>query len=878
MKLALHRKLLLVAILLLLASLIAATGSVAEDTFLTPEVKLNADEQELGADQFGFSLDMSGDRMAVGAAYRDEACPTLPCTNSGAVYLFRYDGNTWVPDETQPKVTASDAAPNDQFGWSIAMDGDTLAVGAPFKNEGAPGSGAVYLFKHDGSTWVPDEQRPKLTAPKPTIFENFGFSIDIADDKLVVGAHGTDTVYVYNREHNGDWVQEIIPLPPPLQPTSLVGYSVAIDEGFLVAGAPDPVFGSSAAYVFDGSDWVPLPAPPEKKFLGGCIDINGDTVVVGSPSSLHPFAPAVDIGSVHVFKLDGGSWVKEDISIPAADGFGSSVTIDGNTLVVGAPFDEVEHPVSKIEVEDAGRAYVFQHKNDEWVLQTQLIAGDPSDPEAEPIQGDRFGWSVVLAGRTVAAGTPFSNVSDGVQVDNAGAAYVYNLPPPEEGPLVEIVSVSTEKEYSLGTAEVGAYPYIDRHYKIKRMSHRLEGSVLVATANDDKWVDAYDHLQLQLNHSAELFVCYDKRGAWRRPSWLREDGWVRTNEYVKTSDWPASPLEVYKKTIEVDGGPVIETLGGNHCGRDTRARSNYFVLVKEPWEDIVTIESVSSDRPYSLAGAVKGARPYIDRPYRIKGIGAGLNGGVLVCTANNDKRLRVEEHLKLRINADAEVFVLYDKRGARCPPDWLKDGWERTHHFIKTSYWPSSPMKVFRKFVKVEEEPVVITLGGNRSGGGKRARCNYFVIVKEPVERILEIVSVSTGKPYSFSTAETCSRPYIDRGYKITKITSELEGGVLLQTANNDKWVSEHNHLVLKSTSPADIYVCYDKRGSDNLPAWLDTPSWTLTDFFVKTTDKPASPLVVLRTNVEAGEITFGGNHSGGDTGARSNYFLIIKQ
>ena len=165
------------AILLLFSTFASATGAVADELFLTPESKLTAASEATAEDQFGFSVAVNGDTMVVGVPYDDDSCTNPQGCNSGAVYLFKSDGNTWIPYDTSSKLTASDAAKGDQFGWSVAIDGDYLAVGAPTKNEDEKGLGAVYLFRYDGNTWVPDEREEKLTSSAPNPLERFGFSL-----------------------------------------------------------------------------------------------------------------------------------------------------------------------------------------------------------------------------------------------------------------------------------------------------------------------------------------------------------------------------------------------------------------------------------------------------------------------------------------------------------------------------------------------------------------------------------------------------------------------------------------------------------------------------------------------------------------------------
>ncbi len=142
------------------------------------------------------------------------------------------------------------------------------------------------------------------------------------------------------------------------------------------------------------------------------------------------------------------------------------------------------------------------------------------------------------------------------------------------GNLVDIVSVSTGKAYSLATAQVGALYYIDRSYMIEDLSANLDGMVLVRTANNDKRVKTEQHLTLQLGQDAVLSVCYDKRAS-AVPSWLAS-GWTLTGEVMAVSDRKASPMLVYEKTVAA--GQVV--LGGNLAAGASGAKSNYVVVVR----------------------------------------------------------------------------------------------------------------------------------------------------------------------------------------------------------------------------------------------------------------------------------------------------------
>jgi hypothetical protein len=282
---------------------------------------------------------------------------------------------------------------------------------------------------------------------------------------------------------------------------------------------------------------------------------------------------------------------------------------------------------------------------------------------------------------------------------------------------------------------------------------------------------------------------------------------------------------------------------------------------------LVEIVNVSTGEGYALTQADVGAKAYMDRDYTVTDVTSGLSRGAMVQTANDDKWVSADNHLTLRFFKDAMVYVCYDGRATVLPP-WLQ-GWRPGDESISTTDSPASPMKVFWKSVAASE---VITLGGNHAGGDTGARSNYLVVVQPfPVE----IMNVSTGKHYALSKAEAGVRAYIDRDYGITQITSGLNGGALVQTANGDKWVTAEEHLTLRFSKAALVYVCYDKRGS-RLPAWLR--DWTPTGESISTTDSAASPMKVYWKRVAAEEeITLGGNHAGSDTGARSSYLVIVQ-
>ncbi len=135
---------------------------------------------------------------------------------------------------------------------------------------------------------------------------------------------------------------------------------------------------------------------------------------------------------------------------------------------------------------------------------------------------------------------------------------------------------------------------------------------------------------------------------------------------------------------------------------------------------------------------------------------------------------------------------------------------------------------------------------------------------------------VSTGRPYSLSTSKGGALYYIDRSYTISSLPSNLDNQPMIRTANDDKYVTTTPHLKFSVNQPAVIFVGYDKRATA-LPAWLSDGTWVYTSETLSVSDSAASPMKVFSKSVEAGQVVLGGNHAGGNTGAQSNYLVIIR-
>lgn len=390
-------------------------------------------------DFFGNSVAVSGDTAVVGAFVDDDP---VRGANTGAAYVFVRNGSTWTQ---QQKLTASDAAAGDRFGSAVAIDGDTIAVGAIFADVGSEGNaGKVYVFTRSGTTWT---EQQILTAGDVKSSDNLGASVAIDGDTIVSGANSYDlpgvfdagAAYVYTRS-GATWTQQQrLTAAAPIAFDRL-GYSVDIDGDTIIAGAPsDPVQAvpgnAGSAYVFTrgGTVWTEqqkLTAGDGALFdrFGLAVGVSGNTALVGAPLSDTP--TIANVGAAYVFTRGGTTWAESqklahtdfDPELEPDDNFGDSVAVDGGTLVVGADIDDTSLSTGT----NRGFAYLYTRSGASWTAQKQLSASD-GGPQ------DSFGFSAALDADTVLVGAWRDNViGPAGEIVDAGSAYVYRIDNPTD--------------------------------------------------------------------------------------------------------------------------------------------------------------------------------------------------------------------------------------------------------------------------------------------------------------------------------------------------------------------------------------------------------------------------------------------------------------
>jgi FG-GAP repeat len=204
----------------------AAVYPVTIDPTFTQQAKLVANDGATN-DEFGWSVAVDGDTVIVGTWQDDNGA----IEDQGSVYVFVKSGANWVQ---QQKLTASDGARNDQFGYSVAISGDTLVVGANLDQIGTQsGQGSAYVFARSGTNW---SQQAKLTASDGASTHAFGTSVAISGDTIAVGARNAGAVYVFVRSGAGWIQQEKLSAGVSGLGGYQFGYSVATDGDTIVGG------------------------------------------------------------------------------------------------------------------------------------------------------------------------------------------------------------------------------------------------------------------------------------------------------------------------------------------------------------------------------------------------------------------------------------------------------------------------------------------------------------------------------------------------------------------------------------------------------------------------------------------------------------------
>lgn len=398
------------------------TFTISQDAYLKASLPNNSDA-------FGASVAISGNTAVVGAPGESSSANIIngdesdnSASNSGAAYVFTRTGDVWTQEAY---LKASNAEAGDSFGISVAISGDTIVIGADGESSSALGingdesdnsallSGAAYVFVRENSVW---SQEAYLKASNTEEDDAFGNAVAISGNTIVVAA---------NQESSS---------------------SVGVNADELNNAAS----GSGAAYVFDriGTTWSQqayLKASNTEEFdnFGTSVALSGGTLVIGADSESSS-ATGVDgdqtdnltfsSGAAYVFARNSNSWSQEAYlkasNTDTFDSFGASVSISGDTLVVGASEESssavgVGGDESNNSLSSSGAVYVFSRNGSIWAQEAYLKASNAGLEDA-------YGVSVSISGNLLAVGADQESSSsigiNGDELDdslNSGAVYLY---------------------------------------------------------------------------------------------------------------------------------------------------------------------------------------------------------------------------------------------------------------------------------------------------------------------------------------------------------------------------------------------------------------------------------------------------------------------
>jgi hypothetical protein len=394
--------------------------------------------------QFGRAVALDGDTIAVGAV--EPSCATgvngnqsdRNCPVAGAVYVFTRTGETW---SQQAYLKASNTEAGDNFGLSVSLSGDILAVGAPWETSCAPGvngnqvdngctsGGAVYVFTRAGTTWT---QQAYVKSSNISAQDLFGWSVSVSGNTLAVGApneqscatgingnqldngcgdqgNGAGAVYIFTRSENV-WTQEAYVKASNTRIGHAFGLQVSLDGDSLAVGAAAE---------------------------GSCA-----TGIDGDQSNNE----CVNAGAVYVFTRTGATWTQQayikasntNMGNPFGFGdvFGINVALNGDTLIVGARMEaSCANGINGNQLDNgcggAGAVYIFERTNNRWSQVAYVKPLATSDPNQLSVARE-FGRWLTFDGTTLAVGASDDSCGTGFNPSpglnnctGSGAVYLF---------------------------------------------------------------------------------------------------------------------------------------------------------------------------------------------------------------------------------------------------------------------------------------------------------------------------------------------------------------------------------------------------------------------------------------------------------------------
>ncbi|MDP2176492.1 MAG: T9SS type A sorting domain-containing protein [Bacteroidota bacterium] len=425
-------------------------------------LKTVASDRGVG-DNYGYSVAISGDYAIVGARdnTKDAAGGNI-LENAGSAYILKNNSGTWT--EVQ-KIVASDRGVNDWFGASVAISGDYAIISSYLDDENATGgntltnSGSAYIFKNNSGTW---SQVQKIVASDRSAFDFFGYSVAISGDFVIVGARGEDhntiggdsilnsgSAYIF-KNNAGTWSQVQKLVASDRGANDWFGWSVAISGDYAIVGAyqedhnlvgGNTINDAGSVYMFKNNSgtWsqsqkIVASDRGLDDWFGHSVAISGDYAIIGASREAHNVTGNDSLrraGSAYIFKNNAGTWsqVQKIVSSDrgAHDEFGYSVAIFGDYAIVGAKFED-ENTTGGNNLYNAGSAYIFKNNAGTWSQIQKIVA---SDRGVE----DWYGNAVAISEEYAIVGANYEDepATGGNTLEDAGSIYIYKKGAPATG-------------------------------------------------------------------------------------------------------------------------------------------------------------------------------------------------------------------------------------------------------------------------------------------------------------------------------------------------------------------------------------------------------------------------------------------------------------
>ncbi len=324
----------------------------------------------------------------------------------GLVYAFACNNGSW---DTRPTLVSGDPQTGDQFGSSIAVSGDVLMIGAPHDGNGGLYAGLGHVFNRDASTWVEVAQ---LTEENPTAYDAFSRAIDMDGDYAVITVPGDDDGYNYSGSayifhlENGTWIRQKQLHASDPAALDEFGISASISGNYVIVGAcrDDNLKGSAHIFIRSGTNWNHQQKITDSAGVAG--DNFGKSVsIYGDYAVVGAPGRNDETGALFVFKRTDTTWSLVDTLTSTSSATGDEL---GAAVEI---YDDRIVGGAPGQGSDTGTAYVFSNIGSQWVETYSLVADDAT-------AGDRFGSSIALCDSWTLIGAPEA-------LGTAGAAYLY---------------------------------------------------------------------------------------------------------------------------------------------------------------------------------------------------------------------------------------------------------------------------------------------------------------------------------------------------------------------------------------------------------------------------------------------------------------------